>query len=232
MARMPRLYADLVLREAKIATLDTPNRFVGALAARDGRIVAVGADAELDGLIGPDATVVRLGGRTVIPGIVDSHCHADSYAVRQLTWHDLSPSRVLSRESLLASIERVTRESPRNRWFVGYRYDERRSGGYPTLAELDAAGHARPVFLVNRKTGTGRSLDASQAVTVEEVLRAYTVLRAYAGREERVKGRLAPGMLADFVVLDRDLFTIPPDEIRDVCVERTYVSGVERYRAS
>ena len=543
---MPRLYADLVLREAKIATLDTPNRFVGALAARDGRIVAVGADAELDGLIGLDATVVRLGGRTVIPGIVDSHCHADSYAVRQLTWHDLSPSRVLSRESLLASIERVTRESPRNRWFVGYRYDERRSGGYPTLAELDAAGHARPVFLlrtdghlglangaafaacgidattpdppfgrfdrhpdtgaltglvretaahvflerihaddteeviaqglervfreclslgittihnsltpskairayqrlraearlplrvgiiasgrepglieafiaagiqtgfgddwlrvvgvewcpdcstsgrtaayyepyvgtpvlgeppdncgmllydakdlaervtaahragllvcvegvgdrgidgaldaievalrahpvrdhrmrvehccyvtpailerlarldivdssatgfmhdlgdayianrgqaamrwmwphralidrgvpapghsdaavcqfnpflalwcmVNRKTGTGRSLDASQAVTVEEALRAYTVLGAYAGREERVKGRLAPGMLADFVVLDRDLFTIPPDEIRDVCVERTYVGGVERYRAS
>jgi len=56
---MPRLYADLALREAKIATLDTPNRFVGALAARDGRIVAVGADAELDGLIGPDATVVR-----------------------------------------------------------------------------------------------------------------------------------------------------------------------------
>jgi hypothetical protein len=86
--------------------------------------------------------------------------------------------------------------------------------------------------MVNRKTGTGRSLDARQAVTVEEALRAYTVLGAYAGREERVKGRLAPGMLADFVVLDRGLFTIPPDEIRDVCVERTYVGGVERYRAS
>ena len=85
--------------------------------------------------------------------------------------------------------------------------------------------------MVNRTTGTGRSLDASQAVTVEEALRAYTVLGAYAGREEQVKGRLVPGLLADFVVLDRDLFTILPDEIRKVRVERTYVAGVERYRA-
>lgn len=146
--RAPRLFADLVVCDAKVATLATPSRFVSALAARDGRIVAVGADAELAGLVGPDTTVVRLGGRTVIPGIVDSHCHADSYAVRQLTWHDLSPSRVASREALLALIDDVTRRAPGGPWFVGYRYDERRSGGYPTLAELDRAGNGRPLFVL------------------------------------------------------------------------------------
>src|SRR5215831_17905832 len=116
---MGRLFADLVVRDARIATLETPNRVVPALATRDGRIVALGAAEDLDGLVGPDTRVVRLEGRTVIPGIVDSHCHADSYAVRQLTWHDLSPMTVDSREALLAQIESATRGAPVGRWFVG-----------------------------------------------------------------------------------------------------------------
>jgi predicted amidohydrolase YtcJ len=108
--------------------------------------------------------------------------------------------------------------------------------GVPAPGHSDAAVCQFNPFLalwcmVNRTTGTGRSLDAREAVTVEEALRAYTVLGAYTGREEAVKGTLAPGKLADFAVLDRDLFTIPAAEIREVRVERTFVGGVERYRA-
>jgi predicted amidohydrolase YtcJ len=108
--------------------------------------------------------------------------------------------------------------------------------GIPAPGHSDAAVCQFNPFLalwcmVNRTTGTGRSLDPREAVTAEEALRAYTVLGAYAGREETVKGTLAPGKLADFAVLDRDLFTIPAEEIRHVRVERTYVGGVERYRA-
>jgi predicted amidohydrolase YtcJ len=85
--------------------------------------------------------------------------------------------------------------------------------------------------MVTRRTATGQSLDAREAVTVEEALRAYTILGAYAGREESQKGSLEPGKLADFVVLDRDLFTVPVDQIKDARVEQTFVGGIERYRA-
>ena len=64
-----------------------------------------------------------------------------------------------------------------------------------------------------------------QKITVEEALRAYTVGGAYAGFDERDKGALAPRRLADFVVLDRNIFDIPPPEIRHVRVRTTVVGG-------
>ena len=65
----------------------------------------------------------------------------------------------------------------------------------------------------------------AQKITVEEALRAYTSGPAYAGFDEQRKGMLAPGYLADFVVLDRDLFAIPPEQIRDAKVDLTVVDG-------
>lgn len=64
-----------------------------------------------------------------------------------------------------------------------------------------------------------------QKVSVEQALRAYTYEAAYASFEENVKGTLKPGMLADFVLLDRDVTAVPPEEIRDVKVLRTVVGG-------
>lgn len=65
----------------------------------------------------------------------------------------------------------------------------------------------------------------AQKVSVEEALRAYTREGAYSSFEESDKGMLAPGMLADFVLLDRDLTKIPAAEIRDARVLRTVVGG-------
>jgi predicted amidohydrolase YtcJ len=145
---MPALHADLVALGGRIATFDAKDRAVAALAARDGRIVATGSDDDVAGLIGPATRVVRLGGATVIPGIVDSHCHPDSYAVRLVKWHDVSPQRIGSKAALLDLIARTTGAAAPGSWFVGYRYDERKSGGYPSGAELDRAGNGKPVFIL------------------------------------------------------------------------------------
>jgi predicted amidohydrolase YtcJ len=64
-----------------------------------------------------------------------------------------------------------------------------------------------------------------QKITVEEALRAYTSEAAYASFEEDIKGSLKPGMLADMVLIDRDLTAIPPEEIRDAKILRTIVGG-------
>jgi predicted amidohydrolase YtcJ len=64
-----------------------------------------------------------------------------------------------------------------------------------------------------------------QKITVEEALRAYTIDGAYASFEERIKGSLARGKLADIVVIDRDLTKIPPETIRDAKIMMTIVAG-------
>jgi len=64
-----------------------------------------------------------------------------------------------------------------------------------------------------------------QCLTREEVLYAYTVESAYSGFEEQIKGQIAPGMLADFIVLSDNILTVPSKALLSLKVERTYVGG-------
>ncbi|HET6630231.1 MAG TPA: amidohydrolase [Woeseiaceae bacterium] len=87
---------------------------------------------------------------------------------------------------------------------------------------------------VTRRTLDGAHPDGwvpEQKISVEQALAAYTRDAAYASFEEDVKGMLKPGMLADFVLLDRDITAIPPAEIRDVRVLKTVVGGRVVYSA-
>jgi len=70
-----------------------------------------------------------------------------------------------------------------------------------------------------------------QRITLQEALAAYTTGGAYVGFEERIKGRLTPGFLADLVILDRDLFNIPPETIVDTRVLMTILDGRVIYEA-
>ncbi len=67
--------ADLVLRGGKIVTLEDAQAEVQALAAREGRIVALGSDEDVEGLIGADTEVIELDGRLAIPGFIEGHGH-------------------------------------------------------------------------------------------------------------------------------------------------------------
>jgi predicted amidohydrolase YtcJ len=81
---------------------------------------------------------------------------------------------------------------------------------------------------VTRQTLDGKNPGGwvpEQKITLEEALRAYTIGVAYADFGEKVRGRLAPGLLADIVVLDRDLFAIPPETIDQVRVLATVTNG-------
>ena len=118
---------DLILLDGKIVTLDDDSCIVGALAAKDGRIVALGEDRDIEALAGPGTKVLCLDGKTVIPGIIDSHCHPDGAASRVINWHDLSPSRIQSRDALLARIDDATKDLDVGGWFFGYRLNENNS---------------------------------------------------------------------------------------------------------
>ena len=71
--------------------------------------------------------------------------------------------------------------------------------------------------------------EPQERISLPEALRAYCIAPAYASGEENSKGRLSPGMLADFAVLDTDIFTASPAEIRETKVRMTVTDGLVRY---
>lgn len=71
----------------------------------------------------------------------------------------------------------------------------------------------------------------AQKLTIEQIISAYTTGSAYAEFAEKQKGKLEPGMLADFVVLDRDITAAPPEKILETKVLRTVVGGKTVYEA-
>ncbi len=88
---------------------------------------------------------------------------------------------------------------------------------------------------VTRQTADGAHPQGwvpEEKITVEEALRAYTFGGAYAGFLEDKKGTIEPGKWADLVVLDKNIFTVPPDEILEAKVRLTIVGGRVVYKAS
>lgn len=80
--------------------------------------------------------------------------------------------------------------------------------------------------MLTRRTGAGTVMDANQAVDAETALQVYTENGAYLAREEAVKGRLQPGMLADIAVFSQNLLTASPEVIlTDSACEMTLLGG-------
>ncbi len=85
--------------------------------------------------------------------------------------------------------------------------------------------------MVNRRTATGAPFNVAEAITPAEALRAYTWGSAYAAKQERIKGSISPGKLADFTVLSEDPTAVAPDRIAGLEVVATFLDGDLRYTA-
>src|SRR5690242_5314595 len=68
--------ADLVLAGGNVLTVDTKFTVASAFAVRDGRFIRIGSNGDIRALIGPGTRVIEAHGRTVIPGLIDTHVHA------------------------------------------------------------------------------------------------------------------------------------------------------------
>jgi len=85
--------------------------------------------------------------------------------------------------------------------------------------------------MVTRTGWDGQTWGANQRITIEEALRVNTINGAYNSHEEAIKGSIAPGKLADFVVLSDDLFAVNKEKIKDLQIVRTVVGGSTVYQA-
>jgi predicted amidohydrolase YtcJ len=138
--------ADLVVLDARILTVDDGFHVAEALAVREGRFVAVGSTAEVRARIGAATRVIDGGGRTIIPGLVDSHVHALGVAAAEA----VQPFQNLQSIGELQDwIRTAARRAPPDTWIWTPRvYPPRlRERRFPTRQELDAAAPKHPVVV-------------------------------------------------------------------------------------
>ncbi len=140
--------ADLLFTGGQVITMDPARPLAEALATQGNRIAAVGGAAELAGLAGPTTRVIDLQGRSLLPGLVDAHCHLASYGM-YLTGVDCRYPAVHSIADIQEKIQRAAETTPRGQWIRGWAYDHKKlqEGRHPTRADLDAVAPHHPVVV-------------------------------------------------------------------------------------
>ena len=139
---------DAILVNGKVVTLDRTSSVMQAIAIRDGKILATGSDAEIRRLAGVRTQVIDLGGRTAIPGLMDSHLHALRAGLTHSV--ELSWAGVPTLAKALDLIRDAAKALPPGAWikvgggWTDLQFQEKRG---PTIAELVAAAPGRPVYV-------------------------------------------------------------------------------------
>jgi len=137
--------ADLVIRGGNIVTMDDALPSARAIAVKADRIVAVGTDEQIAPRIGAGTRIIQLGGRTVVPGMIDAHTHFPSIGARRMQIDAGGPSK----EEILKKVAARAAASKAGEWIQGRGWDQNLWPGkaFPTKSELDAAAPNNPVFL-------------------------------------------------------------------------------------
>jgi predicted amidohydrolase YtcJ len=140
---------DLILSNGKIITVDERFTIAQALAISGERIVAVGTNQDINRLAGPDTRRIDLGGKAVIPGLIDNHMHLLRAG---LTWKsEVRLDGVESRKQALEMVRLRARAIPRGEWVYtlgGWAIEQFSDNSKPfTREELDEVAPDHPVFL-------------------------------------------------------------------------------------
>lgn len=144
--------ADLILRGAKVYTLDENQPVAEAIAVKNGQIVKVGTAADVENLLGDSTQIIELAGRYVYPGFVEGHAHIMGIGANLINV-DLMGAK--SYDEVIALVKERAAQTPEGEWIVGRgwhqdKWDQLPEGmfnGFPTHHQLSEAVPNHPVYL-------------------------------------------------------------------------------------
>lgn len=144
--------ADLIVRNAKIVTMDSSDRFAEAMAVRDGRIAAIGTAQEIAICASPATRIVDAQGRTILPGLIDVHTHAMEWA-KSVVSHQIDAAypAMKSIATLVAEVAARSKSLKSREWIAGAGWDDAKYSDhrYVTRNDLDPVSGDHPVYLVH-----------------------------------------------------------------------------------
>ena len=171
---------DLILHSGKVVTVDDDFSVAEAIAISQGRIVAVGGNSTVRSLANPESRLIDLQGKTVLPGLIDTHTHPLGAAMYEFD-HPVPEMETIA--DVLAYFRRRAQVVSEGGWirlqqvFITRLREQR----YPTRAELDEAAPNHAAYF---RTGPDASLN-SMALRLSGIDRNYQVPQGVLGRIER-----------------------------------------------
>jgi predicted amidohydrolase YtcJ len=146
--------ADLLLRNGRIVTVDDRLPEAQALAARDGKIVFVGAAADAQRFVGPSTQVIDLNGQFAMPGFIEGHGHFTEIGADRI---DLDFSRTKSWDEVVAMVGQAVGKATPGEWIIGRGWHQEKwttrpqpnVEGFPLHASLDRVSSNNPVVLTH-----------------------------------------------------------------------------------
>jgi predicted amidohydrolase YtcJ len=210
---------ELVIEDAAIVTMARDGGTAGAMLVRDGRIAAVGDPGEVRAAAGPGAAVARLDGATVLPGLIDAHCHVADIGYLA-AGADCSQPSAPGIPAIQARLREASARTPAGSWVTGSGYVEYRlrEGRHPTRDDLDQAVPDRPAVVYHT------SLHA--CVLNSAALRAAGFADRQPDPPGGAFGRDREGRL-DGVVFEGPMFALFEQNLRD---DITRMGAAERAR--
>jgi predicted amidohydrolase YtcJ len=138
--------ADLIITNARIYTVDETHPLADALAVRGGKVQFVGSSGAVMALKGASTRMLDLGGKTVIPGMVDAHGHVDNLGLALRT---VDLTGTTSYDEVVARVVARAKSTPAGQWIIGRGWDQNDWGDtrFPTHEKLSAAVPNNPVYL-------------------------------------------------------------------------------------
>ncbi len=142
-----KMYADLVIKNGNVLCLSDDNKRAEAIAVKDGKIIYVGDNEGVSKYVGDTTKVIDVGGKSVIPGLIDTHVHLVKFGF-SLGFIDLR--HVTSIKEMKKLVKKKVEESKPGQWIIGRSWDQERFAEkrYPNKHDLDEVAPNNPVYLV------------------------------------------------------------------------------------
>ncbi|NOU70395.1 amidohydrolase family protein [Paenibacillus sp. LMG 31458] len=142
------MWADLVFHNGQVITVDRSNRTVEAVAVKGNRIVAVGSNDEMNIWIGEETKQIDLMGKSLLPGIIDSHLHILSWGTAKLAVSCKQP-HIQSIGDVLNELKQLAERTPQGQWIRAFGFNDTKIAEqrYPTRWELDEISKDQPIMI-------------------------------------------------------------------------------------
>ncbi|MGY2909510.1 amidohydrolase [Bradyrhizobium sp. URHC0002] len=214
---------DLVLINGKVLTLDEQSTVTEAVAVREGKILATGSSASIRSLAGARTRVLDVSGKTVIPGLIDTHAH---FKAAGLADYVVNMSRAKTVAEALEAIKAFTARKKPGEWIVGGAWhppSQLAEKRYLTRQEIDSVAPDNPVYL--RTVG---HFSMANTMALQKVAVDKTTADPSGGSFERDAAGELTGVLVE-TAIDRVEKAVPPwtedDEMRQFTIAESVLNS-------